>query len=290
MSARLARNAELESEQFVGYGKETLRNELHKARPKIVIFDANETDNDLGDDKNASEGSADGDNDDSNSYKNNDNIYINQNDNSANSGENNRRNSTNKNRNDTGNNNDHDNDMAHDASKEERCTSPAKWTKLLSKSIHRRSGSFLNNLMIFRKGDGQLSHVKNACDTSNQSSPLQTPKQRRRASATAAVCLSTGTTATANASDTPSNSPSRSPASKKDSAHNFYATLKSNFQNRRRSADRIYSVNNAVATNSTASSAAANATNSKAKSNTKSNKVCEFHFLKCSILCFILFS
>uniref|UniRef100_A0A915AGQ0 MAP/microtubule affinity-regulating kinase 3 n=1 Tax=Parascaris univalens TaxID=6257 RepID=A0A915AGQ0_PARUN len=60
------------------------------------------------------------------------------------------------------------------------------WTKRLSKSIHRRSGSFLNSLVPFRKTGTDHSHNKR-----HSPSPLTTPRQRRRASATPAVCYNT---------------------------------------------------------------------------------------------------
>ncbi|VDM49414.1 unnamed protein product [Toxocara canis] len=85
------------------------------------------------------------------------------------------------------------------------------WTKRLSKTIHRRSGSFLNSLVPFRKGD----HCREKQHNSSHS-PLATPRQRRRASATPTVCYNTCRERT-----------------------DLHAILRSEMQ-RRRSADRIY--------------------------------------------------
>uniref|UniRef100_A0A0M3I8R6 Uncharacterized protein n=1 Tax=Ascaris lumbricoides TaxID=6252 RepID=A0A0M3I8R6_ASCLU len=74
--------------------------------------------------------------------------------------------------------------VVHDADGDEH--GRLTWTKRLSKSIHRRSGSFLNSLVPFRKSGIEHSHNKR-----HSPSPLTTPRQRRRASATPAVCYNT---------------------------------------------------------------------------------------------------
>ncbi|VDN54713.1 unnamed protein product [Dracunculus medinensis] len=57
------------------------------------------------------------------------------------------------------------------------------WTKRLSKTIHRHSGSFLHTLVPFRKN--------NDCPSDKTISPNLTPRQKRRASAAPAIFLAT---------------------------------------------------------------------------------------------------